>query len=125
MQIYSQGLYLQCDTQGIGVGAARFVSGTCEQVGHRPVGKRRELVRDESSHPLQRPLPVTRDSKRDRMARQTRRYKNAKTGRYRATLGAGALAEAGHGSGFGVVDLENGEQLGDLQDFLELAAEVA
>jgi hypothetical protein len=39
-------------------------------------------------------------------------------------LGSGAFGEAGDGSGFGVVDVEDGEQLGDLQDFLELAAQV-
>src|SRR5436853_7737766 len=35
------------------------------------------------------------------------------------------LCEAGHGFGFGVEDIKDGQQLGDLQDFLELAAEVA
>ena len=35
------------------------------------------------------------------------------------------LAEAGDGFGFGVVHIEDGEQLGDLENFLELAAEVA
>ena len=42
---------------------------------------------------------------------------------------AGDLAfgfgEAGDGFGFGVIDLEDGQQLGDLQNFLELAAEMA
>src|SRR5260370_20843230 len=32
--------------------------------------------------------------------------------------------EAGDGFGLGVEDVEDGQQLGDLQDFLELAAEV-
>src|SRR5579885_1051900 len=35
------------------------------------------------------------------------------------------LREAGNGIRFGVVNLEDGEQLGDLQHFLELAAEMA
>src|SRR5882762_6202050 len=35
------------------------------------------------------------------------------------------LCEAGDGFGFGVEDIKDGQQLGDLQDFLELAAEVA
>ncbi len=42
-----------------------------------------------------------------------------------ARLAEGLLGEAGDGGGFGVVDLEDGEQLGDLQDFLELAAKMA
>ena len=42
-----------------------------------------------------------------------------------ATLGAGAFGEAGDRGGFGIVDVEDGEQLGDLQHFLELAAKVA
>jgi hypothetical protein len=37
----------------------------------------------------------------------------------------GLLGEAGYGFGFGLVDIEDGQQLGDLEDFLELAAEVA
>src|SRR5215470_9878120 len=40
-------------------------------------------------------------------------------------LGAGALAEARHGLRFGVVHIEHRQQLGDLQHFLELAAQVA
>src|SRR2546429_9552862 len=35
------------------------------------------------------------------------------------------LGETGDGFGFGVEDIKDGQQLGDLQDFLELAAEVA
>src|SRR5437588_1089040 len=37
----------------------------------------------------------------------------------------GAFREAGNGFGFGLVDIEDGQQFGDLQDFLELAAQVA
>src|SRR5467141_2370837 len=40
-------------------------------------------------------------------------------------LRSGAFGEAGDGFGFGVVDIEDGQQLGDLEDFLELAAQVA
>src|SRR6266446_5434940 len=40
-------------------------------------------------------------------------------------LRSGAFGEAGDGFGFGVVDIEDGQQLGDLEHFLELAAEVA
>ena len=40
-------------------------------------------------------------------------------------LGAGAFGEAADRGGFGVVDVEDGEQLGDLQHFLELAAQMA
>ena len=35
------------------------------------------------------------------------------------------LRETADGFGFGVENIEDGQQLGDLQDFLELAAEVA
>src|SRR6266513_5192979 len=35
------------------------------------------------------------------------------------------LCETGDGFGFRVEDIKDGQQLGDLQDFLELAAEVA
>src|SRR5690349_12065844 len=42
-----------------------------------------------------------------------------------AGSGAGGLAEAGDGLRFGVVHVEHREQLGDLENFLELAAEVA
>ena len=35
------------------------------------------------------------------------------------------LRKAGNGLGFGVVNIEDGHQLGDLQNFLELAAEMA
>jgi hypothetical protein len=41
---------------------------------------------------------------------------------YGANLGAGALGEAGDGGCFGVIDIEDREQLRDLQYFLELAA---
>src|SRR4029077_20232507 len=40
-------------------------------------------------------------------------------------LGASALGEAADRGGFGVVDVEDREQLGDLQYFLELAAQMA
>src|SRR6266436_4870323 len=40
-------------------------------------------------------------------------------------LYASTLGEAGDGFGFGVVDVEDGQELGDLEHFLELAAEVA
>src|SRR5690242_2224705 len=40
-------------------------------------------------------------------------------------LSSGALGEAGDGFRFGLVNIEDGQQLGDLQDFLELAAQVA
>ena len=40
-------------------------------------------------------------------------------------LCSGAFGEAGDGFGLGVVNIEDGQQLGDLQDFLELAAQVA
>src|SRR5260370_29671536 len=40
-------------------------------------------------------------------------------------LCSGTFGEAGDGFGLGVVNIEDGQQLGDLQDFLELAAEVA
>ena len=36
-----------------------------------------------------------------------------------------AFGEAGYGFGFRVVDLKHGEKLGNLQDFLKLAAEMA
>src|SRR2546427_677132 len=40
-------------------------------------------------------------------------------------LCSGAFGETGDGFGFGVVDIEDGQQLGDLEHFLELAAQVA
>lgn len=40
-------------------------------------------------------------------------------------LNASTFGEAGDGFGFGVVDVEDGQQLGDLEHFLELAAKVA
>src|SRR5258708_1343897 len=40
-------------------------------------------------------------------------------------LRVGAFGEAAYCFGFRVVDVENGEELGDLQNFLELAAQVA
>src|SRR5207253_7678022 len=43
----------------------------------------------------------------------------------RGRLGSGTLGEAGDGFGFGLVHIEDGQQLGDLQDFLELAAQMA
>ena len=43
----------------------------------------------------------------------------------RLLRGAGSFGEAGHGFGFGVVYVKHREQFRDLQDFLELAAEMA
>ena len=44
---------------------------------------------------------------------------------HRPKLGPGGLAEAGDRLRFGVVHIEHREQLGDLEHFLELAAEMA
>src|SRR5437764_10062659 len=43
----------------------------------------------------------------------------------RGRLRSGALGEAGDSFRFGLVHIEDGQQLGDLQDFLELAAQMA
>src|SRR5712691_265640 len=55
----------------------------------------------------------------------TRKPASAALGIWLGRLRSGAFGEAGDSFGFGLVDVEDGQQLGDLEHFLELAAEVA
>src|SRR5258707_13947800 len=63
-----------------------------------------------------------------RILKSKRARRRVPSSQFRSTsrqLRAGALREAAYRFGFRVVDVENGQELGDLQNFLKLAAQVA